>query len=118
MLFGIKSRVHRWFQEEVAKTLKEQGEITVGHGYYYNDQASHDNMVEFHVDSIDRLLLFYYNNQAPHKNMVEFHVDAIDRLLLLGNTAADFGVKFNVRCSVGYKPLISFGKMNPLIGKS
>jgi hypothetical protein len=54
-----EARMHRWVQvkEEVAKKLEEEGEITVGSGYYYTDQATQEKMVEFHVDASDKLLL-------------------------------------------------------------
>ncbi len=35
---------------------QEQGEITVGSGYYYTDQDSDQKMVEFDVDASNKLL--------------------------------------------------------------
>jgi hypothetical protein len=83
---AYEARMHRWVQvkEEVAKKLEEEGEVTVGSGYYYTDQATQEKMVEFHVD-------------------------ASDKLLLLVNISSDFGGNLSIRFPTGCKPLITFG---------
>ncbi len=39
------------------KKLEEEGDITVGSGYYYTDAVTKEKRVEFHVDASDKLLL-------------------------------------------------------------
>ncbi len=83
---SYEARIHRWVQVklEVAKKNGREGEIAVGSGNYYFDELSQENMVEFHVD-------------------------ASDKLLLVGNISGDFGGNLSIRFPTGCKPLISFG---------
>jgi hypothetical protein len=78
--------MYRWVQlrEEVAKKLEEEGDITIGSGYYYTDAVTKEKMVEFHVV-------------------------ASDKVLLLGDIDGDFGGNLSVQFPPGCKPLISFG---------
>jgi hypothetical protein len=72
-------------QRRSSKKMEEEGEITMGCGYYYTDQATQEKMVEFHVDASDKLLL------------------------LLGHISGDFGGNLSVRFPTGCKQLIAFG---------
>ena len=74
-----------WVQikEEQAKELEEQGEIVRGSGYHYIEPLTNEKMVEFHVDTSEKVLL-------------------------LGNVG-EFGGNLSVRFPVGSKPLIASG---------
>jgi hypothetical protein len=82
---AYEMRMFRWVQikEEQAKELEEQGEIVRGSGYHYIEPLTNEKMVEFHVDTSEKVLL-------------------------LGNVG-EFGGNLSVRFPVGSKPLIAFG---------